>query len=104
MRHLDLFSGIGGFALAADRVFGEVEHLFVEIDPFCNEVLKKHWPKAPIISDIRQLTPDTLLYQYNTEQKKIYAKDQIPKINREALDARKFVRADLLTGGFPCQP
>lgn len=42
MTHLDLFSGIGGFALAADRVFGDVEHIFVEIDPFCQRVLKKH--------------------------------------------------------------
>ena len=55
MKHLDLFSGIGGFALAADRVFGNVEHTFCEIDPFCQEVLKKHWPNSKIYDDIRTL-------------------------------------------------
>ena len=58
IKHLDLFSGIGGFALAADRVFGNVEHTFCEIDPFCQEVLKKHWPEAEIYGDIRTLTAD----------------------------------------------
>lgn len=31
MRHLDLFSGIGGFALATEMVFEDVEHIFCEI-------------------------------------------------------------------------
>lgn len=54
MKHLDLFSGIGGFSLAADRVWENVEHTFVEYDPFCQEVLKKHWPEAEIHGDIRE--------------------------------------------------
>ncbi len=55
MRHLDLFSGIGGFALAADRVWGNVEHTLCDNDLFCQEVLKKHWPTAKIYGDIREL-------------------------------------------------
>ena len=54
MRHLDLFSGIGGFALAMDRVWGDVEHTFCEVDPFCQEVLRKHWPSAKIYGDIKK--------------------------------------------------
>lgn len=54
MRHLDLFSGIGGFALAADRVWPGIEHTFVEIDPFCQAVLRKHWPKASIHGNIHE--------------------------------------------------
>lgn len=54
MKHIDLFSGIGGFALAADRVFGDVEHIFVENDEFCQQVLKKHWPEAEVYGDIRE--------------------------------------------------
>jgi site-specific DNA-cytosine methylase len=42
IKHLDLFSGIGGFALAADTVFGNVEHTFVEFDPFCKAILKRN--------------------------------------------------------------
>jgi DNA (cytosine-5)-methyltransferase 1 len=55
LKHLDLFSGIGGFALAADSVFRNVEHTFCEIDPFCQAVLKKHWPDAPVHGDIKEL-------------------------------------------------
>jgi site-specific DNA-cytosine methylase len=34
IRHLDLFSGIGGFALAAEMVWEDVEHTFCDIEPF----------------------------------------------------------------------
>lgn len=53
MNHLDLFSGIGGFALATEMVWKNVEHSFVEIDPFCQAVLRKHWPNAHIHDDIK---------------------------------------------------
>jgi len=45
----------GGFSLAASWVWGEEHNIisFVEIDPFCQKVLKKHWPNVPIHSDIR---------------------------------------------------
>lgn len=75
MNHLDLFSGIGGFHLAGEMVWGDefntIAH--VEIDPFCQKVLKKHWPNIPIISNIKE-----------------YKHDE--------------TTIDLLTGGFPCQP
>jgi DNA (cytosine-5)-methyltransferase 1 len=63
MRHLDLFSGIGGFALAAQWVWGDEHEIvsFVEIDPFCQKVLNKHWPDVPIISDIRDVTYERLV-------------------------------------------
>ena len=73
--HIDLFSGIGGFALAADWTWGKenVNHIFCEIEPFAQKVLKKHWPDAPIHSDIKEFKYD----------------GATPLI---------------LTGGFPCQP
>ena len=60
MKHLDLFSGIGGFALAASWVWQEDHniHSFVEIDPFCQKVLKKHWPEVPIHDDIKTYKHD----------------------------------------------
>jgi DNA (cytosine-5)-methyltransferase 1 len=93
MKHLDLFSGIGGFALAADRVFGEVEHIFVEIDPFCQEILKKHWPNSKIYGDIKTLT-----YAGSEEQ------PRISDIKRQEIPETWKNNIDLLTGGFPCQP
>ena len=70
---LDLFSGIGGFSLAADK-FGIETIAFVEKEPFCQKVLKKHWNDVPIIDDIR-------------------------KIKGEDYDS-----ATIVSGGFPCQP
>jgi len=52
LTHIDLFSGIGGFALAAQRAGFQTE-VFCEKDKFCQKVLKKHWSKIPIIPDIR---------------------------------------------------
>ena len=52
MKHLDLFSGIGGFALAA-RWAGIETVAFCEKDAFCQKVLKKHWPDVPIYDDIK---------------------------------------------------
>lgn len=54
MQHLDLFSGIGGFALAA-RWAGLETVAFCENDNFCRAVLKKHWPDAEMHSDVREL-------------------------------------------------
>lgn len=53
--HLDLFSGIGGFAYAADQVWNNVEHIFCDNDKFCQQVLNKHWPEAKIYDDIRSI-------------------------------------------------
>lgn len=54
MRHLDLFSGIGGFALAA-RWAGIETVGFCEIEEFPRKVLQKNFPGVPIHHDIREL-------------------------------------------------
>lgn len=53
-KHLDLHSGIGGFALAA-RWSGYDTIGFSEIEPFCNELLSKRFPNVPNLGDIRKL-------------------------------------------------
>ena len=73
MRHLDLFSGIGGFALAAKWVGWETVG-FCEIDPYCQKVLKKHWPDVPIYDDIRELKGE-----------------EVGSVG-------------IISGGYPCQP
>ena len=74
MNHLDLFSGIGGFSLALERV-GFKTIGFCEIDPYCRLLLQKHWKGVTIHNDIKKL---------------------------EAKDIKEPI--DILTGGFPCQP
>jgi DNA (cytosine-5)-methyltransferase 1 len=56
MRTLDLFSGIGGFALAGRSLPPIVVTQFVEIDPFCQKVLSKNFPHIPIHGDIKSFT------------------------------------------------
>lgn len=53
LTHLDTFSGIGGFALAAQRLGGIKTQQFVEIDPFCRQILNKHFPGVPCHDDIQ---------------------------------------------------
>ena len=110
LTHLDLFSGIGGFSLAADRVWGKdnITHIFCENDLFCQAVICKHWPEAQIYGDIRTLT-------YASEQRR----QQKPRGTHgnegadeggskndyhEPTGSGEGNRYTLLTGGFPCQP
>ena len=57
LRILDTFSGIGGFSLAAMWLGGFETVQFVEVDPFCRRVLRKHWPDTPIHQDICNFRP-----------------------------------------------
>lgn len=55
--HVDLFSGIGGFALAAKWAgFKTVQ--FVEYEAFCQKVLTKNFPGIPIHGDIKSYRAD----------------------------------------------
>ena len=57
LKLLDTFSGIGGFSYAAEKLVGGFETTqFIEIDPYCQKVLKKHWPHIPIHDDIKTYT------------------------------------------------
>lgn len=52
LKVLDLFSGIGGFSLGLERTGGFETVAFCEIEPFCQKVLKKHWPEIKNYGDI----------------------------------------------------
>ena len=73
LKVLDLFSGIGGFSLGLERTGGFETAAFCEIEPFCQKVLRKHWPEVPIYEDVT-------------------------KLDGSEIDA------DVITGGYPCQP
>ena len=59
MNVLDLFSGIGGFSLGLERA-GMKTVAFCECDPYCQAVLRKHWPAVPVFGDVRTLTAEAL--------------------------------------------
>ena len=74
MRHGSLFSGIGGFDLAA--AWMGWENVFqCERDEFCQRVLRFYWPKALLYGDVRKF--DATFFRGTI---------------------------DVLSGGFPCQP
>jgi DNA (cytosine-5)-methyltransferase 1 len=52
MTHLDLFTGIGGFHLAAGWAGFETVG-FSEIEPYCCRLLAEKWPQIPNYGDIR---------------------------------------------------
>jgi len=117
MKHLDLFSGIGGFAYAVDQVWDNAKHTFVENDTFCQKVLKKHWPKSKIYGDIRQFITNTESGKCgsdkvatNTRCKLSYYQKNEQELERKGSDKlrleqpRNLGQPFILTGGFPCQP
>ena len=74
MRHGSLFSGIGGFDLAAEWM-GWENVFHCEWNPFGQRVLKHYWPNAETFTDI---TKTDFTKYANT--------------------------VDIISGGFPCQP
>ena len=76
LRSLDLFSGIGGFALGFERA-GIDTVMFCEIEPFPRRVLAERFPGRPIHDDVRTLSADAVL--------------------------RATGPVDVICGGFPCQ-
>jgi DNA (cytosine-5)-methyltransferase 1 len=74
MRHGSLFSGIGGFDLAAEWMGWE--NIFqVEWDSFCQKVLTKNFPNVKRYGDIKEF---------------------------DGTKYRGLI--DIISGGFPCQP
>lgn len=66
------FAGIGGFDIGFERA-GFKTAFLCEINPFCNSVLKTHWPDVPMSGDIGKL------------------------------NAMQIPQAEVWCGGFPCQ-
>src|SRR3990167_3580150 len=120
IKHIDLFSGIGGFAYAIDQVYGKTKHTFVEIDSFCQAVLRKNFPDSEIWGDVRTFTnTNNGKQQEQPECSPIKGGD--PSESRDSTWSRPSARNSrrgsaqrvrlqetnpplLLTGGFPCQP
>ena len=77
MRHVDLCSGIGGFSLGFEWAGLSSPVLFCDVEPWCRQVLSKHWPDVPVACDVKELASDP---------------------DRNVPDC------DILTAGYPCQP
>ena len=79
LKHLDLFSGIGGFSLGLESA-GLVQTVaFCDFDKYCQQILKKNFPDVHIYGDVKELNYD--------------------KLKTDGIDT-----IDIITGGYPCQP
>lgn len=112
--HLDLHSGIGGFALAA-RWSGYETVAFAEIEPYCNELLSKRFPRIPNYGDVRAFCkrahdcviaphddgadPDDIEPWCPLHEEYFYECDCLG--TDEFLDEHDI--PDVITSGFPCQ-
>lgn len=59
MQIVDLFTGFGGFSLAGQWMGWDTVQM-VEMDAFCQKILKHHFPKANIHNDINTFSIETL--------------------------------------------
>ena len=83
LKHLDLFSGIGGWTLGFHAT-KQIETVgFCEIEDYPQQILKQHYPGTPIFEDVRKLDYEQL------------------RTTGLISDTQKI---DILTCSYPCQP
>lgn len=78
LKHVDLCSGIGGFALGFKWAGLSKPVLFCDIEPWCRKLLAQNFPNVPIADDVKEI----------------------------ANDPKRFIPEPIgiLTAGYPCQP
>lgn len=83
MIHISLFSGIGGFDIAAEWM-GWKNYVSCEINPFANKVREYHFPNSYHHTDITTLTYETINTELSRRFGSHWRNDEI-----------------IVTGGFP---
>jgi DNA (cytosine-5)-methyltransferase 1 len=78
LKHVDLCSGVGGFALGFKWAGLSKPVLFCDIEPWCRKLLAQNFPNVPIADDVKEI----------------------------ANDPKRFIPEPIgiLTAGYPCQP
>ena len=84
---IDTFAGIGGFSLGLEATGHFETAAFVEIDPYCQKVLQKHWPDVPIFGDIRDVTKETLAPILADAGRSIQGRGEQPQRDTDRRDA-----------------
>jgi len=116
LTHLDVFSGFGGFALAA-RWAGFRTVGFVEVEPYSQRVIEKNFLSDP---DGQRLDPAQVTRgdrapvrddpkgedrrRHAQGRGRLWSESRGCHGDVRTVDGRRFAGVTLLTGGFPCQP
>ena len=113
--HLDLFSGIGGFAIAAQNC-GYTTIGFCEKEPYAQQILKErfgavladpeHNGLATSTGGNRRSEQDAGREKESSGTKQPSGSYRKPQLHPDVftLNGADYAGVDLLTGGFPCQP
>jgi len=92
--YLDLFAGIGGFALGAYWSGLRFEkHYFSEVDPYCVKLYQIRFPEAIFLGDIRKI--DTDLLYLDMVSRKYYNKAILHEENNMAGKLKKLKEIDV---------
>ena len=99
--HLDLFSGIGGFAIAAQNC-GYTTIGFCEKEPYAQQILKERF--GAVLADADSGNGNGRAESRDGRAGRTAIR--CPRIhpNIFTLNGADYAGVDLLTGGFPCQP
>jgi len=106
---LDLFSGIGGFALATEWAGGRTM-AFCEIGEYQRRVLRARWPETPIYNDVTKLCRRIYDCEPTDDDS---GNVWCPRCNAdfgecECIGTDQFTDThgfpDVIAGGVPCQP
>ena len=100
MTHLDLFSGIGGFAIAA-QACGYTTIGFCEREPYAQQILKERF--GAVLADADEMRRQAARPKLETARTQQCRR---PTLHGDifTLNGADYAGVDLLTGGFPCQP
>ena len=106
--HLDLFSGIGGFAIAAQNC-GYTTIGFCEKEPYAQQILKERF--GAVLADSTSAGLPERHGAGAFTARECHAKSKrgggiFPTLHPDifTLNGADYAGVDLLTGGFPCQP
>lgn len=111
---LDLFSGIGGFALATEWAGGRTIAL-AEIEKYQSEVLQARFPDIPNLGDVKKLCRRTYECQADPDDDELAwcprcstEEWRIDFADCDCIGTDQFTDTfgwpDVITGGVPCQP
>ncbi len=109
MKYLDLFSGIGGFALGAYNAGWRFdEHYFSEVDKYAKTVYRQRFPDAVSLGDIREIDAKALADAERSKRGNEYGMFEGSCDKRKEERSSNRVRCGdttewFITGGFPCQ-
>jgi DNA (cytosine-5)-methyltransferase 1 len=106
---LDLFSGIGGFALATEWAGGRTL-AFAEVAQYPSKVLGTHWPEVPNLGNVNKLCRRIYDCESNpNDDESVWCPRCDAEFGEcECIGTDQFTDTygfpDVIAGGVPCQP